>query len=112
MTFDDVATSRTSPRVPPGDNSRADVVTGRNPDMEVLPGLARRGAGADTPPRAARARTRASRRPGRKQPGHGRNSPRSKPKNDFHCVFNLTFSMPLVVLNRDLSAIQHNVLTK
>src|SRR5208282_4701381 len=56
MTFDDVATGWTSPRVPPGDDSRADVVTGRNLDMEVLPGLARRGAGADTPPRAAHCR--------------------------------------------------------
>src|SRR5271165_7546865 len=56
MTFDDVATSWTSPHVPPSDNSRADVVTGRNLDMEVLPSLARRGAGADTPPRAAHCR--------------------------------------------------------
>jgi len=64
------------------------------------------------PVRAARARTRAFRRPGRKQPGHGRNSPRSKPENDFHCEFHLTFSMPLVVPNRDIFAILHNVLTK
>src|SRR5208283_3234300 len=35
MTCDDVATSWTSPHVPPSDNSRADVVTGRNPGMEV-----------------------------------------------------------------------------
>src|SRR5271165_1368771 len=56
MTCDDVATSWTSPRVPPSDNSRADVVTGRNLDMEVLPSLARRGAGAGTPPRAAHCR--------------------------------------------------------
>src|SRR5208282_6438568 len=56
MTCDDVATNWTSPHAPPNDNSRADVVTERNLDMELFPSLARRGAGADTPPRAAHCR--------------------------------------------------------
>src|SRR5208337_2773434 len=131
MTCDDVATSWTSPRVPPSDNSRADVVTGRNPGMEVLSesGQARGrcwyhrlvpliagGRPARFPRwpllvRAARARTRATRRPGRKQYSHGRNSPRSKSKKDFSLRIPFYIFHAFGCAESRYFAIRHNVLT-